>query len=131
MGLEEDIESGVPREAYVMIEHPFGKSGEITNTFVSGSLNLNKILCSSDNLNFGECNSSKFECSVCNLVEKNIAGSIISLYQIINGKDVALFKGKIESAKESQYRDYIKIIAYDELYYKGSVNVAAWYNDLF
>lgn len=131
MGLSEDIKKGVPRETFVEFEISNGSvvSYVECNRFVSGSLNLNKMLCSGDNLKFGECNSSKFECSVSGI--SDVAGAKINVYQIINGNCVNLFKGKVDSAKESQYKDYVKIIAYDELYYKGSLNVAQWYNDIF
>lgn len=129
MGLVEDIASGVPRQTYIEFEYPNNGGYFACNQIVSGSLNLNKILCSSDNLSFGECNSSKFECSVAGVT--NVAGLKISVHQVINDEFVYLFTGKIDSAKESQYKDYVKIIAYDELYYKGSLNVAQWYNDIF
>ena len=48
-----------------------------------------------------------------------------------NGNPIWLFKGKIYSCKLSKNRIIRKIVAYDDFYWKGTVNCTNWYRSLF
>jgi hypothetical protein len=89
------------------------------------------VLCSSTDLNFGECNSSQFSVQVADI--SDITGSRIQVYELIDGYDeeVMLFTGYVDSAKMQSDGTYRKIIAYDELNRYGNIDVTAWYQSQF
>lgn len=158
-GLREILLAGIANRRTI-IHFPNGEYPDITSGIYSGSLKLEEILNSSETLNFGECNASKFEVTISNV--EDISNLIICVYQKItydpnkvdvlidrNNKyiitrsgykisvgrhedyTVPIFYGRVDSAKLQTDRVHRDIIAYDELYYKGDVNCAEWYKTLF
>lgn len=143
-----------------IIHFPNGEFEDITSGIHSGSMKLEEILCSNENLTFGECNASRFEAKIANIPD--ISDTIIYVYQIIkydenkikyivdrgkayivtqDGKKIAvgrranytlsLFYGRIDSAELQTDRTHRVITAYDELYFKGDINCADWYKQWF
>ncbi len=92
-------------------------------------MKLNRILCNSSNLQYGECNSSSFEAQITNI--SDLSGVKIYVYQKIETEIVPLFTGVIDSCKAVRNKSYRKLVAYDELYSISSKNVVNWYNGLF
>lgn len=158
-GLREILLAGIANRRTI-IHFPNGEYPDITSGIYSGSLKLEEILNSSETLNFGECNASKFEVTISNV--EDISNLIIRVYQKItydpnkvdvlidrnnkyiitrNGYKISvgrhedytvpIFYGRVDSAKLQTDRVHRDIIAYDELYYKGDVNCAEWYKALF
>ena len=96
----------------------------------SQSMNLVEMLIDRDNIEFVGCISSKFEIQVSGIFQ-NIKGKKIEVS--INADDteeIPLFNGIVDAAESQTNKNYKKIIAYDELYLKGNIDVATWYNNL-
>ena len=99
---------------------------DITTGIVSGSLNLEEILCSK-NIEFGEFNATKFEAQVYQL--SDVSHKKIVVYQIENNSKIAIFTGIIDSCKKDKSGYYRDIVAYDDAYNKKDINVAQWWTD--
>lgn len=94
------------------------------------SMNLVEMLISDDNVEFVGCIASKFEI-VINGVSNNIKGEKIEAFISADGTEpVPLFHGVVDKAERQTNRNFKKIVAYDELYTKGEIDLAAWYNSL-
>lgn len=88
-------------------------------------------MCSAENLNFGECNASKFEIEISDI--EDIAGLKIQAYVNVAGyeEEVIVFTGYVDSAKAQPEQITRKIIAYDELKKHADDNVSEWYSSQF
>lgn len=96
----------------------------------SQSMNLVEMLIDRDNIEFVGCISSKFEIQLSGLPQ-NIKGKKIEISINANEtEDIPLFKGIVDNAKRQTNKNYKKIVAYDELYTRGNIDVSAWYNNL-
>lgn len=83
-----------------------------------------------DEVEFVGCISSQFEIQLSG-INKDIKGQKIEVYITANGtEEIPIFNGIVDSALRQTNRNYKKIVAYDELYTKGNIDVAAWYNSL-
>ena len=100
----------------------------ITTGIVSGSLNLEEILCSK-NFEFGDLNASKFEAQIYKLPD--VSSKKIVVYQTEGNNKIVLFTGIVDSCKKDKSGYYRDIIAYDESYSKRDTNVAEWCNDFW
>lgn len=94
-------------------------------------MSLSEVLCSDEDLNFGECNASKFEAQISDI--EDISGLKIQVYENISGyeAEVPLFEGYIDSAMIQPDHTSRTIIAYDDIYYHSNDNVSEWYDNLF
>lgn len=101
---------------------------DITTGIVSGSLNLEEILCSK-NFEFGELNASKFEAQIYKLPDVSSKKTVV--YQTEGNNKIVLFTGIVDSCKKDKSGYYSDIIAYDESYSKRDTNVAEWCNDFW
>ena len=157
--LREILLSGVANRQTI-IHFPNGEHEDITHGFYSGSLKLDEILCPSENINFGECNASKFEAQITGI--EDISNLIIQAYQkvpydedkisvlidhmgnriktragdnILLGRHkdytIPLFYGRVDSAVLQTDRVNRVITAYDELYFNSDRNCADWYSGFF
>lgn len=96
----------------------------------SQSMSLSEMLIDSENVEFVGCIASKFELQVSG-INQNIKGQKIEVsIQADNTEEIPLFNGIVESAERQTNRNYKKIVAYDELYSKGNIDVSDWYNNL-
>lgn len=96
----------------------------------SQSMNLVEMLIDRDNIEFVGCISSKFEIQVSGIFQ-NIKGKKIEASIIADDtEEIPLFNGIVDAAESQTNKNYKKIIAYDELYLKGNIDVATWYNNL-
>ena len=158
-GLREILLAGIANRRTI-IHFPNGEYPDITSGIYSGSLKLEEILNSSETLNFGECNASKFEATIADV--EDISNLVISVYQKItydpNKVDVLIdrdkkyiitrsgykisvgrhedytvpiFYGRVDSAKLQADRVHRDITVYDELYYNSDINCAEWYKSLY
>lgn len=121
--------SGATR--HICVRFPNGEYPDITSGVHSDSLLLSRILNKESELNFGECNSSRFEMRVDNV--SDVSGLKILAYMKITGysAEIPLFTGYVDSAKiEKDYRSRT-ITAYDELYKVSQVDVTEWYEYIF
>lgn len=95
------------------------------------SLNLTEMLIDNSNVEFVGCIASKLEIQLSG-ISNNIKGQRIEVSIVAdNTEEIPLFHGVVDSAIRQTNRNYKKITAYDELYTKGNIDVAAWYNSLF
>lgn len=101
---------------------------DITTGIVSGSLNLEEILCSSD-LNFGEFNASSFSAQL--YYDNNIKGKKIQVYQLVNNEKIAIFTGIVDSCIRDDHSYFRDLVAYDEAYEKRDTNVAEWWSSFW
>lgn len=112
------------------IHFPGGELQDITNeNIVSESVTLTESLCSRDNLKFGLCEASVFECELAG-IEKNISGCNIVVTQEIPYEDDAgnpqvysmpYGTFTIASCKRQADMSRRKVVAYDGLY-KGNLD---------
>lgn len=115
-------------DRFTYIEFPDREDIDMNDvTIDANSLSINEVLLSGG-ISFGNCNSSKFEVSLFGLPD--VANERIIVYQIIDGDEEnpePLFTGYVDSCKQDNLSYYRDIIAYDDLYYKGTLNVALWW----
>ena len=94
------------------------------------TLSLEEALIEGSNIEFVGCISSEFNIQI-NGVLPNIKNQKIEVFiSADNTEEIPLFKGFVKSAERQTNKNYKKIVAYDELYTKGNIDVAAWYNSL-
>lgn len=124
-----DILLGGSANRQTIIHFPNGEQEDIDSGIYSGSMKLNRILCNSSNLQYGECNAAGFQAQIANI--SDLSGVKIYVYQKIDTETVPLFTGIIDSCKAVRNKSYRKLEAYDIIYSVSSRNVVDWYNDLF
>lgn len=96
------------------------------------TMQLYESILEEESIEFVGCIASKFSIQVYGITE-DIKGKKISVKVHTDGTEdepISLFNGVVDSALMQSNKKYKKIIAYDELYTKGNVNVAGWYNAL-
>ncbi len=94
------------------------------------SMNLEEALLDTSNVEFVGCISSVFEIQIVS-PKLAIKGKKIEVcIQADDTEEIPLFKGIVDTAERQTNRNYKKIVAYDELYTKGNIDVAGWYNGL-
>lgn len=89
----------------------------------AGSASIERILCDKQ-LEFGVCNSAKFEAQIF-----NITTDVTNCQIEVLASDVTdpIFVGKIDSSKKDETNEYRNIIAYDNLYTARDKDIAeAW-----
>ena len=89
----------------------------------AGSASIERILCDKQ-LEFGVCNSAKFEAQIF-----NITTDVTDCQIEVLASDVTdpIFVGKIDSSKKDETNEYRNIIAYDNLYTARDKDIAeAW-----
>lgn len=103
---------------------------EISKTQIyEETLSLTEKLIESE-VEFVGCMPSIFKIQISGIIP-NIKGQKIEVSIIADNTDeIPLFKGVVDEAKKQTNRNYKKIVAYDELYTKGNLDLAAWYNSL-
>lgn len=103
---------------------------KITDGILEGSASVERSLCTSSSLVFGELNSALFKISLQNV--DDITGQEISVSSIEDDSSTYnIFYGIVDSAKVQKTGIYRDIIAYDLLYTKKNIDVGSWYNNLF
>ena len=110
---------------------PNGEYDEIVSGIISGSASLERTLCASSDLNFGECNASGFGIEISDIAD--ISGLKIQAYVKIPGyeNEVVIFTGYVNSAKMQPEHATRKIEAYDDLHHHADDNVSEWYDGMF
>ena len=104
---------------------------DITDSIKSGTMSCSEVLYP-NGFTIGECNSNKFEADIYNIPD--IVGEKIYVYQTEDDMpDIPIFTGYIDSCKRNKNKpdEPRRIVAYDDLYSKGNINVAQWWEDLF
>lgn len=92
---------------------------------------LSRVLCSDRDLNFGECNASKFGIQVSDI--EDISGMKIQVYETVSGyeSEILLFEGIVDSAKIQPDHTSRAITAYDVIYFHSDDDISEWYDNLF
>ncbi|MBQ7775305.1 MAG: hypothetical protein IJ379_05235, partial [Lachnospiraceae bacterium] len=94
------------------------------------NMQLIEAVIDGSDIEFVGCISSVFEIQL-NGIKENIKGQRIEVSITADDtEEIPLFHGIVDSAVRQTNRNYKKITAYDELYTKGNIDVAAWYNSL-
>lgn len=114
-----------------IIRFTSGNYSDITSGIYSGSSKLVEVLDDSEQLDFTGCNSNSFEAKVANISDRALIGEEIVVVQNENNVETRLFTGIIENAELQTDKTYRKIIAYDILHKKATVNITDWYNTYF
>ena len=114
-----------------IIRFTSGNYSDITSGIYSGSSKLVEVLDDSEQLDFTGCNSNSFEAKVANISDRALIGEKIVVVQNENNVETRLFTGIIENAELQTDKTYRKIIAYDILHKKATVNITDWYNTYF
>jgi len=96
------------------------------------SMSLSESLVDSKSIEFVGCISSKFKIKVNGLDEDVKGKKIVATISTENTQDesVTLFNGIVDSAMKQSNKQIKEIVAYDELYTKGNIDVASWYKSL-
>lgn len=94
------------------------------------SMKLKESIFDGDSIEFVGCISSMFRIQV-HEFNKNIKGEKITVTICTDGTEyIPLFKGIVDTVHMQTNKQFKEIVAYDELYTKGNINVASWYNAL-
>ncbi len=96
------------------------------------SLRLKESVFNNDSIEFVGCISSIFQISLENLAV-DVKGKRIEVELCTESypdNPIPLFHGIVDSAVKKANCKTKEIVAYDELYAKGSINVAAWYKSM-
>lgn len=97
---------------------------------IRDSLSLHESILESDSIEFVGCISSVLDLQF-HGVQQKLKNERIEVSIQCDGTDaIPLFHGIVDSVKLEGHKKYKKITAYDELYTKGAIDVAAWYNSL-
>lgn len=105
----------------------------INNTNINyESMKLKESLLDADNIEFVGCIASVFRITL-NGINQNIKGQKIQVSvhtDQTEDEPVRVFNGIVDSAVKQSNKQDKEIIAYDELYTKGNIEVSSWYNGL-
>lgn len=96
------------------------------------SFRLTESLIEKESMEFVGCNASRFKIQV-NGLKADIKGKKIIVEIATDGTmddPITLFHGIVDSAMKQSNKQIKEIVAYDELYTKGNIDVAAWYKSL-
>jgi len=105
--------------------------GSITNEdILEDNFDLEETLNSSEELNFGECNSSSISFTV-GYYEKTLVGKKLSAKTTPSGgTDFSIGQYNVMSDKPDDNREFRKIIACDDLYDALKKECLSWYNTI-
>lgn len=94
------------------------------------SMTLKESLLEKNSIEFVGCIASMFTIQV-HGINDDLKGQKISVSIKTEGtEEIPLFNGIVDSAVKQSNKWYKKVTSYDELYTKGNIDVAAWYNGL-
>lgn len=100
------------------------------NKIVTESMELKEAVVDGDNFEFVGCIASQFKVQL-HGVYITLKGQYIAVTIQADGTaQIPLFNGIIDSVELESNHDYQTIIAYDELYTKGNIELASWYKSL-
>lgn len=96
------------------------------------SQTLTESIFNKDSIEFVGCIASKYGIKINGLKAdvKNKKIIVDSYTEDTEDEPVRLFYGIVDSAKKTSNKQVKEIVAYDELYTKGNVDVSAWYKSL-
>ncbi len=103
-----------------------------TKDLYSETMRLSESLMQSKSIEFVGCIASKFKISVHGL-KTDIKGLKMTASICTDGTEdapILLFQGIVDSAMKQSNKQIKEIVAYDELYTKGNIDVAGWYKSL-
>ena len=108
------------------------------DTIYQESIKITQSLCEDEELTLGGCIASSMTFEVAEIIDKDINGCKFSAgIQLVDshGKQLAdtipMGMFTVTNAKSVDDKDYKDVTAYDDMYYKASVDVAEWYNNYF
>lgn len=103
-----------------------------TEQIHSESMRLSESLIEKDSMEFVGCIASKFKIRVNGLKEDIKGKKITATISTENTQDepITLFHGVVDSAVKQSNKQIKEIVAYDELYIKGNIDLSAWYKSL-
>lgn len=108
-------------------------AGTIRNgDLFQNSEELEEVLCTGQELRFGQCSSSSFKFKVANIV-KNLAGEWLTFSLVLNHDAENPFlvgRYRVESDKLAADRMHREVVAYDAMRDVLLADVAGWYNAL-
>lgn len=94
------------------------------------SLEIKEAYCDSDSIEFVGCISHSMSVQVSGL-DNVYKGEIVKVYaQAGNTDEIPLFVGVVDSVTSQGNKTFKKLVAYDDLFIKGNVDISAWYNNL-
>ena len=102
---------------------------ERNNQVVSGTYYLRENLCSTDNLEFGACESSQIEVQLANVTDL-IVGETMIVTQVVNETyTIAMGTFRVESCLKVDDTVFKKVIARDNMQLFDK-DIAIWYNSI-
>ena len=108
------------------------------DTIYQESIKITQSLCEDEELTLGGCIASSMTFEVAEIIDKDINDCKFSVgIQLVDshGKQLAntipMGMFTVTNAKSVDDKDYKDVTAYDDMYYKASVDVAEWYNSYF
>lgn len=117
-----------PQETLFPVEHGVPWVEIENDRIESESLSITESLSSSDDIEFGSCESSKLEITVFDVAE-NLVGHEFLLILSIGEYEFSMGYYTVESYVRQSNRRKRKITAYDRMR-KFNTDVSSWYNDL-
>lgn len=117
-----------------LLLHFDSENAPITNTDIfSESMTISESLCSEEQLRFGSCEPSSFKIKIANSFVSH-TNDILRVNLILNhetDKPFLLGTYKVVSDEPTADRSFREIMAYDNLYFVLTMDVAEWYNSIF
>lgn len=117
---------------YITLQLPEIEREIGTSQVYEESMYLCESILEKENIEFVGCIASKFSIKVHDLKDDIKGKKIVALIHTEGTEDepIQLFNGIVDSAVKQSNRLIKEIIAYDELYTKGNIEVSSWYNSL-
>lgn len=123
---------GTGKTKYITLEFPELNKSIGLDDIHSNTFFLSEKLVNSSSIEFVGCISSMLKIHV-NNVKEDIKGKKIVAKVYTDGTEdepIPLFKGIVDSALNKSNSRVKEIVAYDEIYLKGSKDIADWYKSL-
>ncbi len=96
----------------------------------SESMKLKESILEKNSMEFVGCIASMFKIKV-HGVKENLKGKSVEVsISTDDTEEIPLFHGVVDSAVKQSNRQIKEIVAYDELYTKGNIDLSAWYKSL-
>lgn len=91
------------------------------------SFSLDESLCNADSMEFVGCIASRLKVAIYNISDNVKGKRIVVTIKAGNTETIPLFKGIVDSVEIDADSLFKTIVAYDDLYTAGQVDVADWY----
>lgn len=91
---------------------------------------VSESICDSDTIEFKGCIANSLSVQISGLSNTYKGTRVIAYAEADNTGEIPIFNGIVDSVQSQNNKTFKKLVAYDELYTKGNIDVAEWLNNL-